>query len=77
MDRLGRLFVNYDYYPALLSDAHKAAYAKKWPADVTGSGTYIGRPQGYSMLMSDDNGDTWRLALTEDFVNGMKRKETK
>jgi hypothetical protein len=75
IDRLGRLFVNYVYYPAHLTGAQKEAYGKKWPEDVTDGKVFNVRPQGYTMLISEDNGDTWRLALTEDFEKGMKLME--
>ena len=77
IDRLGRLFLNYAYFPAAdLTKAQKEAYAKKWPEDVTTTGTLSIRPHGHTMLISEDSGDTWRLAVTDDFVNGMKLMET-
>ena len=86
IDRLGRLFVNYSYYGAQLNSAEAEAYKKKWPEDnlrvppgkKAGPGRFPGlrlglRSHDPCILISDDKGDTWRLALTEDFVNGMKR----
>ena len=71
IDRLGRLFVNYSYYPAQLSKPDREAYKKKYPKDVNASGKPVMRPHGYSMLISEDQGDTWRLAVTKDFVTGL------
>lgn len=56
-----------------------AAYRGKWPdEDVRllpdiepglpgGAAHYTVSPHDPAMLMSDDGGDTWRLALTADF----------
>ena len=62
---------------ALTADEFEA-YRKKWPEDnlkpKTGPLTHEVniRPHGPCILISDDGGDTWRLALTDDFINGMK-----
>jgi len=71
IDRLGRLFLTYysrrridEIYPVMLD-----AYNAKWPCiDLPYGHDFIDRP---AMLISDDGGDTWRLAVTQDFVNGI------
>ena len=86
MDRLGRLFVNYSYYGAHLTQAEAEAYKKKWPEDnlrlpegqTAGPGPYSSSRLGLRrhdpcILISDDKGDTWRLAVTEDFVRGITK----
>jgi len=79
MDRLGRLFVNYTYYPAELNKAEREAYGRKWPEDKVQSTKRPGgheiniRDHGPCMLISDDGGDTWRLALTDDFLAGIRK----
>ena len=77
IDRLGRLFVNYAYFGALLRQEEVDAYKKKFPehkvSEQRTSGLQPGiRPIGPSVLISEDQGDTWRLALTEDFEQGIK-----
>ena len=68
IDRLGRLFLNYVYYPAELKADEKEAYNKKYPEDKGAI-----RSHGACILVSDDGGDSWRLAVTSDFVKGMKK----
>jgi hypothetical protein len=35
--------------------------------------SYAVRPHDPVILMSDDGGDTWRIALTSDFAAGLAR----
>ena len=73
IDRLGRLFINYDYYPAHLRPDEVEAYRKKWPEDqAAGSNQVNIQAHNPCILISDDDGDTWRLALTQDFIEGIK-----
>ena len=64
-DRRGRLFVNYVYTRAARFADEVAAYSKKWPAEDA-SVSFIRREP--CLLMSDDGGDFWRLAVTNDFT---------
>ncbi|MAE63205.1 MAG: hypothetical protein CMJ18_02935 [Phycisphaeraceae bacterium] len=78
VDRLGRLFLTYDYFPAHLRADELEAYRKKWPGDKVGAKLVSGiqpgvRAHSPAMLISDDAGDSWRIALTEDFIAGMQR----
>ena len=86
IDRAGRLFVNYSYYGAHLTEVEAQAYKNKWPEDnlrippgkKAGPGAFPGSRLGLRshdpcLLISDDHGDTWRLAVTEDFIRGLKR----
>ena len=66
IDRLGRLFLKYAQYPAELTKEQLAAYNQRWP-ERKGQMREIGP----CMLLSDDVGDNWRLATTEDFARGM------
>lgn len=79
IDRKGRLFVNYMYYADGLTTDELAAYRAKWPNDKIkyndttpeDSRQYWNvYPHDPAILMSDDGGDTWRLAVTKDFVDG-------
>ncbi len=81
MDRLGRLFVSYAYYADLMTPDERAAYARKWPEDATenpqapgGYDVKLG-DHGGALLISDNGGDSWRLAVTEDFATGLKRTD--
>ncbi len=70
-DRRGRLFITYWNYRANWGQTpeeiqeQQDAYDAKWPCDA---GTYAHDP---AILISDDGGDNWRLAVTDDFVNGI------
>ena len=66
IDRLGRLFLNYAQYPAELTQEQLAAYNRRWPEH---QGQL--REIGPCMLISDNRGDQWRLATTQDFVHGI------
>jgi hypothetical protein len=72
-DRRGRLFVSYAPAHYYLSPEYVEVYKRRWPDKLLPDfektqGTYQNNP---CMLISDDHGDTWRLALTKDFVAGL------
>jgi hypothetical protein len=72
IDRRGKLFLTYYLYCAQLTDEMAAAYRQKWPDEPLekpekGDYTPI-QPHDPVIILSDDGGDTWRIALTEDFV---------
>jgi hypothetical protein len=79
IDRKGRLFVNYMYYADCMTTDEIAAYRAKWPNEkikivrTEDSRYYCSglQPHDPCILMSDDGGDTWRLATTKDFVDGV------
>jgi hypothetical protein len=79
IDRKGRLFVNYMYYADCMTADEIAAYRAKWPDEPIKVVSTVDsryncsglRPHDPCILMSDDSGDTWRLATTKDFVNGV------
>ncbi|MAE66954.1 MAG: hypothetical protein CMJ18_22065 [Phycisphaeraceae bacterium] len=70
MDRRGRLFVNYWKYVARLRPGEIEAYRRKYPDDDyrKENGREVGlRRHDPCMLISEDQGQTWRIAVTEDF----------
>lgn len=73
LDRHGRLFLNYSTYAAQLAADTVAVYRSRWPEeaipDPPPAGLWM-RAHDPAMLMSDDGGATWRLALTGDFLEG-------
>ena len=79
-DLRGRIFVNYFYYGNELTKEQAIAYNKKWPEDKIFSIKPKSAPNGYwynnvkyhdpVVIVSNDSGDSFRLALTEDFVAG-------
>ena len=89
MDQFGRLFINYSAYTnqELRPDEAKA-YKEMFPQDNAvlpedidkrANGMYV--PQvnrhGYCMLISEDFGKSWRLAVTKDFAGFvMPHKQT-
>jgi hypothetical protein len=77
IDRKGRLFVNYMYYADGLTTEELAAYRAKWPKDKikynntapeNSRQSWNIYPHDPAILMSDDGGNTWRLAVTKDFA---------
>jgi len=76
IDGRDRLFLTYYYYADQLSDEEKAAYLAKWPEEFEGGkapeGKFPVKPHDPVIIMSDDAGDTWRIALTEDFLAGIE-----
>lgn len=83
IDRKGRLFLSYSYIGNYLSLEAIAAYRSKWPREKVPPWKkqsqyqkgdflhYYTKPHDPAMLMSDDGGDTWRLALTDDFTSAL------
>lgn len=83
IDEQGRLFLRYSYFADQLDyegGPEVTAYREKWPDELielaSGSRELHGTWLGVShhdpvILMSDDGGDSWRIALTSDFVNGV------
>jgi hypothetical protein len=90
MDRQGRLFLNYMYYGDQYDRGSEYtyeidAYKTKWPWEnpylIDSELTSWGGIQGHDpcMIMSDDGGDSWRIALTsslrvffdDSFDNGL------
>ena len=79
-DLYGRIFINYSYYGNELTADQAAAYDKKWPEDKilsAGKAKFILNGTWYKvknhdpvLLVSNDSGDSFRLALTEDFIAG-------
>jgi hypothetical protein len=79
VDRRGRLFLSYYFYAAQITDEMAEAYHAKWPDETLvkdDDGNWSGfRPHDPVILMSDDGGDTWRIATTSDFRAGIDGKE--
>lgn len=71
IDKKGRLFLSYFYYAAWLSDQEKQEYKEKWPDNPDPSETLY--PHDPVIIMSED-GKTWKLAATDDFMDGMDKK---
>jgi len=76
-DRRGRLFLSYAPAHYYLSSEYLEVYKRRWPDKLLPDfektrGTYQNNP---CMLISDDHGDTWRLAQTKDFVAGLKANQ--
>jgi hypothetical protein len=75
VDRRDRLFLTYSYFAAQLPDDAVAAYRAKWPDEKVPEPPPKGmwmRPHDPAILLSEDGGTTWRLALTPDFLDGIK-----
>ncbi len=75
IDRIGRLFLFYTYFTMEMSSAEISEYTAKWPYDpypVNGedevNSNFAHDPV---ILMSDTGGNTWHLATTQDFINGI------
>lgn len=80
IDRKGRLFLNYWYYGDNFTQEEIVAYRAKWPNEpltprselINGRRYYQGQMwHDPVILISDDGGDSWRIATTPDFVNGI------
>lgn len=83
IDRLGRLFLSYIYYGTCLLPEDADSYREKYPEEtiVQAEAHCDGakRRHKYSgitehepvVLISDDHGETWRLATTADFADGL------
>ena len=74
IDRLGRLFLHYYYRADILSERDKQLYRAKWPDAPDPEVQSNIRTHDPVIIMSDDGGDSWRIAKTEDFVNGLTKK---
>lgn len=78
IDRKSRLFVYYINYLNQLDKASLKAYHQKWPEDKINLNPGKGRwdrnikPHNPAILMSDDAGEKWFLAVTGDFINGFE-----
>lgn len=68
LDRRGRLFLSYYYYADQLSDETKAAYRAKWPEEAKEGQNVKPAAHDPVFLVSEDSGDTWRFALTDDLM---------
>lgn len=70
VDRLGRLFLHYYYHPAQMSEADKAEYRTTYPSlpDPDTETLYTFDPV---IIMTDNGGDTWKIATTADFAVGL------
>ncbi len=64
IDRKGRLFLNYVGF-SNDKNADWNEWQKRWPNDL------VYAPRDPSLLMSDDAGETWKLAKTEDLKAGI------
>jgi len=69
LDQTGRLFLSYYYYAMQLSDEAKAAYRAKWPEEVKDGQKVKPAAHDPVILVSEDGGDTWRIAVTDDFTS--------
>jgi hypothetical protein len=82
-DLLGRILINYSYYGNELTNEQAAAYNKKWPEEKIFSGVkerlfpngiwYKVKSHDPVVIVSNDSGNSFRLALTEDFTAGIKK----
>lgn len=84
LDRNDRLFVSYWYYADNLLPEEYQAYVAKWPDEPLKPQGKIGPRTMYSIrkhdpaiLFSADGGNSWTLALTGDFLAGIKKSEQK
>lgn len=65
IDRLGRLFLTYWYLAKDLNASDVASYEAKWPDhDPELAHDPV-------IIMTDNGGDSWRIATTQDFVDGI------
>ncbi len=77
IDREGRLFLSWWHYARPMTPEQARAYLAKFPDDEIAIGDDGAlawprlSPHNPGMMVSDDAGETWRLATTADFVAGM------
>lgn len=71
IDRKGRLFLSYSYYAAWLSDEEKQEYRERWQSNPDPDDKLFAHDP--VTLISED-GKSWRLATTEDFMSGIMSK---
>ncbi len=70
IDRKGRLFLSYSYYAAWLSEDEKQEYRQKWDTNPDpDEQLYAHDP----VLLISEDGRAWRLATTEDFIDGIEK----
>ena len=73
-DRIGRLFLHYSYFIMEYAAAEITEYTTKWPSEptpVAGNEVYTSFSHDPVILMSSNGGDSWHLATTQDFVDGV------
>jgi hypothetical protein len=86
-DNLGRVFINYFYYGNELTMEELAAYQSKYPSlAITPPKDHAESLNGVWMdkvtyndpvcILSNDSGDSFRLALTEDFTCGVTGQQS-
>lgn len=83
-DLLGRIFINYSYYGNELTKEQSRVYDKNWPEHKIFAKGIVDTLNGHFymkvknndpvMLVSNDAGNSFRLALTPDFSRGIKNK---
>lgn len=80
IDRQGRLFVNYWYYADNFTPEEVMAYRAKWPGErIMPRSDFVGGRRYYQgqtwhdpvILMSDNRGASWRIAVTQDFDDNL------
>lgn len=74
VDRLGRLFLHYYYRADILSQRDKEQYRAKWPDAPDPEVQSNIRTHDPVIIMSDNGGDSWKIATTEDFIEGLMPK---
>ena len=74
------MFCQCSYYAAILKPDKIEAFRKKWPEDDLQAKRVNNLEANLhahdpAMLICDDHGDTERLAMTENFINGVKERK--
>ena len=72
LDRKGRLFCNYLYTGGGLNGDERASYFRKYPGQ---SESLRFLKQDPCVLVSDNGGDAWRIAITNDFSIKPEKKK--
>ena len=67
IDERGRLFLAYFYYSHHLTLEEFEAYQDKWPNEMVTMEENSYNAHDPVIMMSDNGGNTWRIALSEDF----------
>lgn len=65
-DRIGNLYLSYSYLAMDLSQTEIDEHQAKWPGEEPGQFAHDG-----CILTSNDNGNSWKLATTEDFASNI------
>lgn len=72
VDRKGRIFISYMYYGNNLNYSERDEYNARWPnfPQLDRTPGWLGnvKPHDPVILLSDDKGDSFRIALTRDFT---------